>query len=85
MAGAVLGPMGNWFSRVLQAELLLWRRRSGGQVLCIRPDRQFAAAVGGGLRCLLDPDRTPRVYDAARNLAAARSKQVLRPTAAAAA
>jgi hypothetical protein len=78
MAGAVLGPMGRWYSRVLDAELLLWRRRTGGQVLCIRPDRRFTAAVGGGMRCLLDPDRTPLVYDAARALASARLKQLPR-------
>jgi hypothetical protein len=78
MAGPTLGGMGTWFSRVLDAELRLWRLRTGGTVLCIRPGRRFAAEVGRGVRVLLDPDRTPLVYEAAHDLAVAGAKSLLR-------
>lgn len=71
MAGSVLGPMGMMSSRIVDSESRMWRLRTGGDVLVLRPDRRFAAAVGGGLRCLLDPERAPRVYEAARELAGA--------------
>jgi hypothetical protein len=83
MAGAVLGPMGRWFSTSLDAELFRWRRRTGGRTLVLRPDRAFSATVGGGLRCLMNPERTPAVYDAARRLGLSQGRRHLAGLAAA--
>jgi hypothetical protein len=77
MAGSVLGPVGMVSARVVETEIRLWRLRTGGRVLCLKPDRRLASAVGGGLRCLLDPERAPRVYEAARELAVERADRVM--------
>jgi predicted acylesterase/phospholipase RssA len=75
MGAAVLGPVGRFYERLLDAEERLWRLRTGGKVLRIAPDRRFAADVGRGVQCLLDPDRTSLVYERARDLAAERARQ----------
>jgi hypothetical protein len=76
MASRLLGAVGTGMARLLRQELLLWRLRTGGQVLWLRPDRAFAAEVGKGFRTLLDADRAPRVYEAARALAAQRAVEL---------
>jgi hypothetical protein len=84
MAGAGFGPMGRVLSTTLETELFRWRRRTGGATLVLSPDREFSAAVGSGLRCLLNAATTPVVYDAARRLAVSKGLRHLdgMPTAA---
>jgi predicted acylesterase/phospholipase RssA len=72
LAGPMVRPMGMMCTHLAKNEMRLWRVRTGGRVLFIRPSGSLAALAGRGFSVLLDPACTRTVYRHARDLALVR-------------
>ena len=60
IAGPHMGTVGRFSERQTLRHMRGWRRKSGGRVLYLRPDRQLASAAGSGVGNLFDPGRAGR-------------------------
>ncbi len=86
IAGRVLGARGAVIERQLQIEMQLWRRRTRGHVLYVRPNTEVTRLAGRRVSDLFDVGRARDIYAAAydEGLQCARRFQTRHPTLAAA-
>jgi predicted acylesterase/phospholipase RssA len=72
IAGQHMGAAGRFSDSQTRRHIRQWKRRHGGHVLYLSPDRELAATAGRGVRNLFEPERAGPARAAGRSLAARR-------------